>query len=58
MVENHSVDLKQNSNDRDKVIKELDKLFENFIEKQGQYPHNQLDKRVTTFSQLKEQGKE
>jgi len=33
-------------------------LLENFIEKQGQYMHNQLDKRVTTVSQLKEPGKE
>ena len=58
MVENNYVDIKQNSNDRDKVIKELNKLCENFIEKQGQYTHNQLDKRVTTVSQLKEPGKE
>jgi hypothetical protein len=93
MVERNSVDIKQNSNDRDKAIKEFNKLFENFIERsgnvqglenfeilgtgkiafnsivtaksgtyngklQGLYTHNQLDKIVKIFSQLKEPGKE
>ncbi len=93
MVERHSIDIKQNSNGRDKAIKEFNKLFENFIERsgnvrdlenfeilgtgkiafnntvtaksgtyngklQGLYTHNQLDKRVKIFSQLKEPGNE
>ena len=33
MVENRSVDIKQNSNDRDKVIEEFNKLFADFREK-------------------------
>src|SRR5271157_30424 len=33
MVENHSVDIKQNSSDRDKVSEEFNKLFEDFREK-------------------------
>jgi len=63
MVENRSVDIKQNSSDRDKVIEEFNKLFEDFRETcaekpQGQYTHNQLDQRVITVSQLKGSGKE
>ena len=33
MVENRSVDIKQNTNDRDKVIKEFNRLFADFREK-------------------------
>ena len=33
MVENRSVDIKQNTNDRDKVIEEFNKLFADFREK-------------------------
>ena len=33
MVESHSVDINQDLNDKDKIIKKFNELFENFSEK-------------------------